>query len=77
MDGIIDSMDISLSKFWEIVKDSEVWRGADHGVATPRLQIVRRDLATEQQYTSLELPKTNNGVTSKGYREQYKSLPLA
>ena len=31
--GIIDSMDMSLSKFWEIVKDREAWHGAIHRVA--------------------------------------------
>ena len=33
LDGIIDSMAMSLSKFWEIVKDREGYRAAVHGVA--------------------------------------------
>ena len=32
-DGIIDSLDMSLSKFWEIVKDREAWRAVVHGIA--------------------------------------------
>ena len=52
MDGIMDSMFMSLSKFWETVKDREAWCVVVHGVAEPDM--------TEQLSSSSSLGKDQN-----------------
>ena len=49
LDGIMDSMDVSLSELWELVMDREPWSAAIHGVAK-----IEHDWATELNWTELK-----------------------
>ena len=54
LDGITDSMDVRLSKLWEIVKVREAWRAAVHGLTKSHIQLSNRTTTRARKWQLLK-----------------------